>query len=834
MKIPEILNTIQGGALSPGHGEASTSLELASNNPFFIDTKNSLYSVSRIQGERWNKNFPYQLIVVLKELDGTWRRANLAWQFTLPFPPSSLEIDMPFAINTSATLGGVIEEHNGAPFRTISLSGTTGILPLKGYSSNTGLAPSDIGIFAGTVNAVQGLITDASRTGLFPLDRPNVVSNSEFLSTTSSINKTSGYYQSHLLKHFLETYVSWKKTQARDVRLAFASWKDNSVWLVTPMAFRTSRTAESPFEYRYSLQFKSYGRIELDGGPAPASSHSVLKTDPNAFQEFVNKLQATRLLIENSRKVLTAIRADIDNALYTPLREIVLMGKAISGATLTLADLPRNIILDTKESFVEFYSNLNELTDNISRESFAINESYRRALGGFALESGKTTTQSSRQVGSSQALTGAGVVNQIFNNPEDNFEFFTKFSVTKLRLPIQVQNKINQEKQRVSALTRKDLEIRRDKILSVIVDYAHAVNAGSDTYTRIYGVIPNTTANKRAATDQDFETLFELNKALSLLNSVCVSTKVNNSTESPMEYIAGLASQSGIAFQQPRSKRLVPFLYNHTLEQMASIYLGNPERWHEIAALNGLTSPFIDEEGFDLYLLLNGQQNRIVVSSVENLFVNQVVYISSSTVNPEKRSVVGIEKVSTNNYILSLSGEPDLDKLKVSERAKLHAYLPNTINSQMSLYIPSQDEPSDDFETKPIPGIDYFNDLVRVGGVSILLDSSNDIVIVGNQTRYAVGLTNIVQKAKIALSTPKGSLINHPGYGLPVKVGQSTADVNANDVLQSIQQMFSEDPTFTNVSAVSVIKNGPTVAITANVEIAGINQSIPITTEIRR
>ena len=79
----------------------------------------------------WDKVFPYQLIILKKNSKGTYDQLGNDEVFTLPIPPHALTISTPFAINTSVTMGGILEEHNGAPIRNISLAGTTGVLPLS-------------------------------------------------------------------------------------------------------------------------------------------------------------------------------------------------------------------------------------------------------------------------------------------------------------------------------------------------------------------------------------------------------------------------------------------------------------------------------------------------------------------------------------------------------------------------------------------------------------------------------------------------------------------------------------------------------------------------------
>lgn len=798
-----------------------------------------LFTTAKITGERWNKLFPYQLIVVEKDKENGWKRA-LEWQFTLPFPPQSIEIDTPFAITTSATLGGVIEEHNGAPFRMISLAGTTGILPLKGAPDSVPEFNLAQGIFAGTISAVNTVTSDLQRLGILNQEK-NVVPNEDFLATGAGgtdVNKTTGYSQAHFLKQFLESFAQYKKTQGgRNLRLALALWKDNSVYLVTPVLYKLSRTADSPFEYKYNLQFKAWARIELDGGPTDESEHSPMGRDPNAMALAVSKLQGARTALEDARKIIQGFRADINNALFTPLRELILISKSVGGIGLTLADLPANIVADCKESFLELFGNESQSNTSTtpSKQLELLSPEAAARFKKLSQLAGKNKTGAGRQQGASAALTGADPANKLFDNPDDHFDIFSKVTIASLKLSPAIQNKINQEKQRVALFTRKDFEIKRDLVASVMLDYAEAVGQGSDTYSRIYGLTPKTTASQREATEADFEVLFSLNKLLLEMNKFCVSNRMDPNKTDSIEYIAGLARQSNIAFTEPRSKILVPFPYDHTLEQVALRYLGAANRWHEIAALNGLREPWVDEVGFDIALTTNGSGNTVQVSDKTNLFNGQLVFISSSTVKREKRRITGITTIANGIYLVYLSGDSDLDKFTVVDQSTIHAYLPDTVNSQMSIYIPSQEDPrNEDFQVKSIQGVDYFDNLVRVGGISILLTSNNDIAISPDgRSRLAVGLTNIVQKARIALATSKGSLIQHPNYGLPIQPGDSTADSDPKDILKSIQEMFSNDRSFSSVNSVSVLKSGPTSRITINVGIAGTSQVIPISAEIR-
>lgn len=785
-------------------------------------TRHKFFPHEAINADLWDQYTPYQLLMVVAgepDDQGDVHYTETSFRYTLPISPQELNLDMPIATTVQATLTGISAQHGGAPFRDIQLNGTTGITPTK----NRGLQLRQRGviesIFAGTVADLRSAGQSALKLVQGGTSHLNV---HQGLGTNAEdseriLETTTGYYQMRLMEQFIEAYIQMKTdgttvlapddfgsvrdVDIRKLRLAFCMWKDQAVYLVEPMRLQKRRSAQSPMEYMFTLQLRAYKRISLSRGNLGHDSHQFAGRKPSVIAQIFNRFRAARELLGGLGDVVESIVSDPVNLLAEAMRETSLFLAEVSGVKASLSDFPNDINDDALTPIRNDWRSLrNRFLSLISPELD------RAMLGQQPLDAAQK-----------QELT-----NKVLSNLKPD----------AVRLSPVTRRKVLAEIDRVKKFGRADFETRRNLVIQAATTFAEGIGASNETFAATY----NRPAPTQffTPTDTQMDVMFALNELAIQLDHLAVSSHIDPPVPTSIEYVAGLAEKAGIAFQIPRSKYAVPFPYGYTLEQLSLLYLGDADRWHEIATLNGLRSPYVDEVGFSLALLTNGDRNTVTVSEVLNLFQGQTVWLSANGVQRSKRHISKIDAISSTQFAVTLDGDADLNRFTVAGQAKLEAFLPGTVNSQQSIYIPSQNGAAEDPRTKQIPGVNEFDNLLQVSGVDLLLTPSGDLAITPDgDCRLAYGLANIVQTVKLALATPRGALIQHPDYGLSVPIGSSTADVDANEVLKIAKEMFDRDPMFSGVRSAFVQKNGSTLQITLDVGIAGTSMFVPITVAVK-
>lgn len=765
----------------------------------------------QIELKRWNKVYPYQLLVlrasITSEGETTYEPVS-GFQYTLPFPPESLNMGMPIASTVEATLGGIVEQNNGAPFRDIQLMGSMGTFPARGSSPSCHIPGSMERICGGIIGDTQNTIMAGLNVGrvfnnedpLSPYSYTDSDFDDQFVTNNiqnenTIIAKGTGYYQLKQLEKFLEAYVNAKKEDSKgELRLAWANWKDyqGQVTLVTPIHFGFRKTAPQSLEYPYSLILRGWKRTPLTG--SSLFDNSLLSY--NIFGTFYRVLvafSAGARLVSDLKKLY--LIGNHQNTIQEPIRKATLYSKLQLGQSLALSDLPPTL---KAKIFSEFLA--------------------------------ATNIQTTGQPG--KALANTQVITKLLSSQQSvedlTYDQQAAISINSLAVSATNMAVIQAEKAQIAALLRHDFVQLKETFEQGIDAIAFSVGAGSTSVALNYNFTSPLKSQKESPSDSDWEILWALDDCLQAFDTIIANTK-NSVNDSPViDSMVQLTRRLGVAFQRPASKFAVPLPYRMSLQQLAQIYLKNPDRWIEIAVLNGLKPPYIDEEGYQDLLLVNGSGHQIIVSYDKNLYVNQLVFLGSNGTSTTKHRITNVKKVG-NTSVLTLDGDT-VEIYKTRDQAYIQVYLPDTINSQGLIYIPSDREPLDnDVITTQIPGVDQFDPLVAVGGIDLQLDLNNDLVVgADGDARYVAGLANIIQWTRVVLSVPLGQLQLHPSFGIAVRIGDSTADVEASVLANSVRNSLIKHGVFSSIDKIQVNKNGPTASIDAVASVYGYLQPIPV------
>ena len=581
-----------------------------------------------IVGQRWDALFPYRFVVIdtangNQIVNGSPTDSNLTitqsasngtftigfeapsqqWIFQLPITPEQLSISDTFAITTSATLRGIIEEHNGVKFKSISASGTFGVWPSRPSITQPPGTPSIVqSLFGGTIEAANNLLGGVNRlvntvTSGHPASKPVTIQPEQSSSGLSS----TGYYQALFLQQFLEQYAEAKKRpENAGWRLVFDIPKQNQSFIVTPMQFTWQQSVNKPVQIYYSLNLKAWRRVDLlqKVSSVPVTVPTV---SPGLLQQFMNALAAARNLVSQSLALISAVKSDIEAPLEA-LRQTTLLIKGIAGVAVTAIDLPSQIIKDYRSSItasLNNVSNVNALPSQVTSNQVQ-SAAFASIKAASAQQEGLSTgAVTGGQLGAPAAYAQSiNPTNAIFANPPAYYALLDTVQVANLTLSPAQQATVDNIVVAASQITVSQLKTFRQTILTLALQLSNSFGTGSPFYNTVFGLPPPASLVTPISLDQ-YELLDVLYDVMQNYDNLTATNQIDaQNMQNNMQYVAGLADQAGISFSIPNSMILAPVPFGLTIEAIAARYLGDPQRWIEIATLNNLQDPYIDESGF--------------------------------------------------------------------------------------------------------------------------------------------------------------------------------------------------------------------------------------------
>lgn len=239
--------------------------------------------------------------------------------YFFPVNPESINISTPYAVVVTPTLGGVVEEHSGAVFYNITVSGTTGVIPELNFSNGVPRDPqsllrpvshedswlegkaNQLGFGGGTVAAVSSIVSAITGTSSKMVDGKR--------------NLTSGYTAYHVLYKFIWLY-HFSKANGAQHQLKFVNYKDNNQYNVVVQNFNLTRDKSRPHLYQYSITMRGWNLQTVGPRPSFGDPEQRLKdlgldTGPSVKAAMFRVINQTKSALSTAAGLLNAAAQDL-------------------------------------------------------------------------------------------------------------------------------------------------------------------------------------------------------------------------------------------------------------------------------------------------------------------------------------------------------------------------------------------------------------------------------------------------------------------------------------------------------------------------------------------
>ena len=799
-----------------------------------------------IVGERWNQLHVYSFSINTASGDGTTTSTKAAPPkgmsknfHDLNIAPQALNISTPFAISTVATNKGILEEHNGVVFRSIAISGTTGLYPDReaAKSSSNGAANS----FKTTIPGIKEAVGVAK----------TATAGSVGKSAKIDVKKT-GYYQFWELNNFLIQYAEAKKTkEGRDLRLVFNCPKDNIAYVVTPISFDMRKDASNPLLYYYSIQLRAWGVTSESGNLDPAFKNIPSKANKGTVSKTLDKMKDTRSILQKARDKMKSVKSDIDGLMRNysgaigKIKDQIGVAREISDMPDLIKNSVHNTIKNNQIPWKNITQNLinkkkiNSLTNPFTtttggsggKKSNMVND----AVNGI-LPSGLTALNGAGSRVNGDGSTPASINEEV--NPEsiqmiykivDDPDISEGILLSDLGdLSPNLQALVDERILESEMITPGQVRLAADEFKQVSDNLAYQAGMMNATYAKAYGIRIPTIDEIKEPTENDIILAVAIEEARNALLTTLASGDLYDEKKPNLFNVANDNLETIDRIVTPISAYPVPVSRGFTLEDLAHQHLKDATRAREIAILNDLISPYIDEKGFD-QSIKNCTGRTFIVTNVEKLAIRQKITISGILMPNTRRSIVNIEDIGGGEHKITVDGKPDLSQYDASKSPKLFARLPGTVGSGDVLLMPSGEQADEERILKSTPLIERLSFAEKVFKVDLMLNpETNDLVTNSSgDVARSYGYNNAIQAIRTIVETERGELYLHRDYGLNLRIGQAITTEIYKEITERVRAAIIKDPRFSN-ALVDVQKVG--TAVKVSVEVLGSNGTgrIPI------
>ena len=822
MSLANLAANIQGAA-----NQLSGALGLAKSNktPTYATSQDGTTVPSSFQSEHWIKtssefNYGFGVEEVsagstlsidrfVNQIVGGLFKNNEFTDFFLPITPSEITQTEEFAVSIKPTQGGTVVHHSGNKYKTLNISGTTGVHPFKG--------PDGVDTITQDVLGKDG---------------------------NKELKYRSGYEVFQHFRAWVKGYHESKKfPMKQNLRMIFRNFKDWEFLYVEPLEFSMKRDATRPLLYNYNIKFKVIGHVpNVTLNPLAG----IISTVDKAFQKAGD-------IANNFSSEVGRLNREVSfKSFHKSMDRLSQATDRATGKAPTLANA-NNAFLDqlTQRDAKAVLQQVSNILKDIDTLPVIPSEKKPQNAEALSTEIGESSQPTKEDPNKDHKATLAEVLNGL--TPE------MKALISTGDLPENAKLALDELQKEASRISRTEVENLKALVAKEYAEFADSLNLISEQYNQTFDRTSITTADSGEVTDEDYERLYQYNQALlsidgTLSSDTLFDTNAQLNSKASSENGADTVGEGiFIPVNENLGTREGILPANTTLEQIAESELGNSARWTEIAELNDLKSPYIVQDveaGFKVNHKVESQSffDPTTVQALQIGF-KYVVPVNPSPVSSwtgkenylaeyiggaqdeEASWLFRLVEEGTTVSVTDSDSYAQFDGFQWST-VDVDAIQPtNVLKPGDTFILPAESTPAAEVKILGPRDNKWTNALTypeKSLAVDLKLNDDGDLdLLPEGDLNVASGTDNGAQAIVLKLLYSKGSYPNFPTLGTSLTPGGKMPDVST--IRAQVLASLLQDSRIQDVTDVSVNQVGNTINLSFTVFFKQLQNPIPIT-----